>query len=89
MVFTSKFEGHYRFPIESCSKFSSTTGALPFPIFAAIDQTPEIGPYDQKPQKMKIGEALVGSVSSTEDLDIYSIEVRKPGRLSIDLRGEG
>ena len=89
LVFTPKSEGEYRVLIESGSNYSVPTGAYSFQILTAIDQTQEIEPNDQKPQKMKIGEALVGSVSSTEDLDIYSIEVRKPGRLSIDLRGEG
>ena len=89
MVFTPKSEGDYLVLIESGSKYSAPTGAYSFQILTAIDQTQEIEPNDQKPQEMKIGEALVGSVSSTEDLDIYSIEVQKPGRLSIDLRGEG
>ena len=89
LVFTPKSEGDYRVLIESGSNYSAPTGAYSFKILTAIDQTQEIEPNDQRPQKIKIGEALVGSGSSTEDLDIYSIEVRKPGRLSIDLRGEG
>ena len=89
LVFTPKSEGDYRVLIESGSKYSAPTGAYSFQILTAIDQTQEIEPNDQRPQKIKIGEALVGSVSSTEDLDIYSIEMQKPGRLSIDLRGEG
>ncbi len=89
LVFTPKSEGDYRVLIESGSNYSAPTGAYSFKILTAIDQTQEIEPNDQRPQKIKIGEALVGSVSSTEDLDIYSIEMQKPGRLSIDLRGEG
>ncbi len=89
LFFTPKSEGDYRVLIESGSNYSAPTGAYFFQILTAIDQTQEIEPNDQKPQEMKIGETLVGSVSSTEDLDIYSIEVRKPGRLSIDLRREG
>ena len=54
-----------------------------------VGQMKEIEPNDQRPQKMKIGEALVGSVSSIEDQDNYSIEIQKPGRLSIDLSGGG
>ena len=88
LVFTPKSEGDYRVLIESGSNYSAPTGAYSFKILTAIDQTQEIEPNDQRPQKMKIGEALVGSISSAEDLDIYSIDVRKPGRLSIDLRGE-
>ena len=89
LVFTPKSKGDYRVLIESGSNYSAPTGAYSFQILTAIDQTQEIEPNDQRPQKMKIGEALVGSVSSTEDLDIYSIEMQKPGRLSIDLKGEG
>ena len=85
----SKVGGRLSVLIESGSNYSVPTGTYSFQILTAIDQTQEIEPNDQKPQEMKIGEALVGSVSSTEDLDIYSIEVRKPGRLSIDLRAEG
>ena len=79
LVFTPKSEGEYRVLIESGSNYSVPTGAKSFQIMTAIYQTQEIEPNDQKPQEMKIGEALVGSVSSTEDLDIYSIEYESQG----------
>ena len=89
LLFTPKTQGEYRILIESGSDYSAPTGAYSFEILSASDQTKEIEPNDLRPQKMKIGEALVGSVSSIEDQDNYSIEIQKPGRLSIDLSGGG
>ena len=89
LFFNPKSQGDYRILIESGSDHSAPTGAYSFRILTARDQTQEIEPNDQRAQKMKIGEALVGSVSSTQDQDVYSIEMRKPGRLNIDLGREG
>ena len=89
MLFTPKTQGDYRILIESGSDYSVPTGAYSFEILSASDQTEEIEPNDQSPQKIKIGEALVGSVSSIEDQDNYSIEIQKPGRLTIDLSSGG
>jgi hypothetical protein len=47
----------------------------------------EVEPNDITPQKVAFGESLLGSIDEASDMDYYSIEVSKPGRLAVQLTG--
>ena len=86
-LFTPKSLGRHQLSVESGSDFSVPSGSFSVQLFSVASQKNEVEPNDKAPQKLAFGEGLTGSISDVNDLDHYSIEVLKPGRLTVNLTG--
>ena len=85
--FTPNTSGKYKLSVESGSEFSTPTGSYKLQFTTTDSLSKEIEPNDKTPQKVAFGDSLVGSISEASDMDHYSIELSKPGRLSVQLTG--
>ncbi len=86
-LFTPNFTGRYKLSVASGSEFSSPTGGYTLQFSAVDNYKKEVEPNDRIPQKVSLGENLVGFIDDLDDRDHYSIEVIKPGRLDVMLTG--
>lgn len=85
--FTPGSSGFYKLSVRSGSEFSKPTGSYTLQFSAKDSVRKEVEPNDITPQKVAFGESLVGSIEEASDMDYYSIEVSKPGRLAVQLTG--
>jgi len=85
--FTPRSSGFYKLSVKSGSEFSRPTGSYTLQFNAKHSVRKEVEPNDITPQKVAFGESLVGSIDEPSDMDYYSIEVSKPGRLAVQLTG--